>query len=232
MSFFLRCALFHRIPADSEIQKLGICLTSACNCCSNRQLETPEHILLHGQQAQEVWSFFSLALQQEISSSDSVLIRFLRWSVQGQKSSRYGFVCYILPFLIMWNLWIARNQARYEGTPHSSTYLIQSVKAQLFEIMAFFKTKALDSREKQGKLEAIGLVPEHQRQVLCIPVAWQKPGKGHLKLNADGASRGNPGKEGAGGGLRDSKGKMIFAFSFYLGVGSSFQAEVRALLIG
>lgn len=55
ISFFLRCALVNRIPTDSEVQKMGICLTSACNCCEERQCETPDHILLHSTDSVELF---------------------------------------------------------------------------------------------------------------------------------------------------------------------------------
>lgn len=53
-----------------------------------------------------------------------------------------------------------------------------------------------------------------------------------LKLNIDGASKGNPRLAGCGGILRDSNGEMIMAFSEFLGWGSNNFAEISALLSG
>lgn len=47
-----------------------------------------------------------------------------------------------------------------------------------------------------------------------------------FKLNIDGASRGNPGKVGAYGVLRDAISSIIFVFSAALGVGSNNLAEM------
>ena len=55
---------------------------------------------------------------------------------------------------------------------------------------------------------------------------------GELKLNTDGCSRGNPGRAGGGGVLRDGEGKLLFTFSTFTGSCSSIQAEARALLFG
>ena len=47
-------------------------------------------------------------------------------------------------------------------------------------------------------------------------VMWTPPQSIHLKLNVDGASRGNPGQARGGGILRDHRGCIIFAFvDFY-----------------
>ena len=53
-----------------------------------------------------------------------------------------------------------------------------------------------------------------------------------LTLNTDGCSKGNPGTGGGGGVLRDSSGRLLFAFSAYLGEITSLHAQTSALLIG
>jgi ribonuclease HI len=55
-------------------------------------------------------------------------------------------------------------------------------------------------------------------------VAW--------RLFTDGASRGNPGKAGAGAVLLDSEGRELAARSLYLGECTNNAAEYRALLLG
>ena len=52
------------------------------------------------------------------------------------------------------------------------------------------------------------------------------------KLNVDGCSRGNPGRSGRSGILRDSSEHFIFAFSRVFGVANSLQVELKALLVG
>ncbi|KAL0281699.1 UNVERIFIED_CONTAM: putative ribonuclease H protein [Sesamum radiatum] len=72
---------------------------------------------------------------------------------------------------------------------------------------------------------------EVQRQK-AITVYWRKPPEGWYKLNADGASKGNPGISGAGGILRDQLGKVIFAFQEPLGNATNTQAELSAIYRG
>ncbi|XP_027169370.1 uncharacterized protein LOC113769087 [Coffea eugenioides] len=55
---------------------------------------------------------------------------------------------------------------------------------------------------------------------------------GGFKLNTNGCSRGNPGRAGGGGVLRDDEGKLLLAFSTFFGSCTSIQAEAQTLLFG
>ncbi|CAK9166787.1 unnamed protein product [Ilex paraguariensis] len=58
------------------------------------------------------------------------------------------------------------------------------------------------------------------------------PSYGILKLNIDGASKGNPGRSGGGAILRNSDGQMVLAGSYFYGICTNMEAEIRALLNG
>ncbi|XP_043720986.1 uncharacterized protein LOC122668491 [Telopea speciosissima] len=64
-----------------------------------------------------------------------------------------------------------------------------------------------------------------------IPVCWW-PSARTIKLNVDGACKGNPGIGGGGGVVRDGEGKVLWAFSNFYGHCTSSQAELRALRDG
>ena len=53
-----------------------------------------------------------------------------------------------------------------------------------------------------------------------------------LKIQIDGASRGNPGPSGAGVVLSDSRGKKLKELSVYLGESTNNVAETCALILG
>jgi len=53
-----------------------------------------------------------------------------------------------------------------------------------------------------------------------------------LRIQIDGASRGNPGPAGAGVLLSDSRGKKLKELSVYLGVSTNNVAETCALILG
>lgn len=53
-----------------------------------------------------------------------------------------------------------------------------------------------------------------------------------MRLNTDGASKGNPGLSGAGGLIRSSDGKWLIGFQASLGCCSKTVAEIQALRLG
>lgn len=53
------------------------------------------------------------------------------------------------------------------------------------------------------------------KEKVSIPVCWNKPITRWSKLNTDGASLDNPGKEGGGGLVGDSFGNWIKEFSSF-----------------
>ncbi|KAK2651313.1 hypothetical protein Ddye_018802 [Dipteronia dyeriana] len=58
---------------------------------------------------------------------------------------------------------------------------------------------------------------------------WIPPSGDNLKFNVDGSSRGKPGPAGIGGVLRDSYGKILCLFSFYVGIADSNSTEILAV---
>ncbi|KAK4384645.1 putative ribonuclease H protein [Sesamum angolense] len=60
-------------------------------------------------------------------------------------------------------------------------------------------------------------------------VEWTKPEVGWIKINTDGASKGNPGVAGEGGIPRNEEGAVIFAFYEKLGESDNTFAEVFSL---
>lgn len=63
-------------------------------------------------------------------------------------------------------------------------------------------------------------------------IHWSAPPEQVVKLNTDGASRGNPGIAGAGGVIRDSTGKWLVGYAAHLGMTSNLAAELHALRLG
>lgn len=59
-------------------------------------------------------------------------------------------------------------------------------------------------------------------------IAWHPPTH-TVKLNTDGAARGNPGIAGEGGVIRNSEGDWLVGFIAHLGVCSNMEDELHAL---
>lgn len=63
-------------------------------------------------------------------------------------------------------------------------------------------------------------------------ICWRSPSIGWVKLNTDGAAKGNPGKAGAGGIIRGHRGEVHEVFALNCGSCSCTRAELCAVLHG
>ena len=64
------------------------------------------------------------------------------------------------------------------------------------------------------------------------PQCWQRSTQGFIKLNFDGASKGNPGQAGIGGVFRDSQGEVCRFYALDLGYATNTEAELASLQHG
>ena len=76
---------------------------------------------------------------------------------------------------------------------------------------------------------AIGLEARSKLAKTIIPVGWEKPLWGWLKLNFDGLTINNPGKTSGGGLFRDHEGNWVKGYVRGIGHINSFMAELWAL---
>ncbi|KAH0712523.1 hypothetical protein KY289_008482 [Solanum tuberosum] len=70
------------------------------------------------------------------------------------------------------------------------------------------------------------------QEVQIKEVRWMRPPDTIFKLNTNGSSLKNPDNIGEGGILRDSLGKMVYAFTIPLGVGTNNRVETLAAIHG
>lgn len=65
-----------------------------------------------------------------------------------------------------------------------------------------------------------------------VLVSWKYPPLGWVRLNTDGASKGNPGRAGAGGIIRGHRGELFEVFAVNCGICSCTKAELMCFLRG
>ncbi|KAF6158767.1 hypothetical protein GIB67_040281 [Kingdonia uniflora] len=72
---------------------------------------------------------------------------------------------------------------------------------------------------------AYGLDLKTWNQLVVFSYFWELPNHGEIKINTDGAARGNPGKGGIGCIFRDSDNKVLGSLSQGLGLVTNYRAE-------
>ncbi|GLJ21588.1 hypothetical protein SUGI_0400770 [Cryptomeria japonica] len=60
-------------------------------------------------------------------------------------------------------------------------------------------------------------------------VVWKPPPPGWVKMNFDGASKGNPGRAGFGAVIRNEYGKLLWSIASLYGIASNNEAKLKGL---
>lgn len=128
--------------------------------------------------------------------------------------------------MVLWELWRSRCASKFGSELPSiqrSTALISYNISQLFKQ----KFRRLEKSLNWERLQDILDMPINHRSYKLVK--WVKSPPQYWKLDSDGSCV--EGSCGAGGIIRDSEGKLILAYSVYLGRGTSNWAEGQAMLI-
>ncbi|KAL2242478.1 UNVERIFIED_CONTAM: putative ribonuclease H protein [Sesamum indicum] len=222
MSIFLWRILGDKIPVDQRIQSKGIQLASKCTCCSNIE----SHVFLEGPEISKVWDFFARKFNTTFPSTNNItlFLSFWRFSSIGKNHIRT-----ILPMLILWFCWLERNDAKHRGMKFNSDRIIWKVHQFINTISRTKLTTLLNWKGDANIASTMGFPTYVKRRTTLMKVKWNKPDRGWIKINTDGASKGNPGPAGAGGIARDERGAAIFAFYEFIGEATNMYAEVYGL---
>ncbi|GFP93857.1 putative ribonuclease h protein at1g65750 [Phtheirospermum japonicum] len=136
----------------------------------------------------------------------------------------------ILPILILWFLWCSRNDKQVKNIPFTGERVCNRIWKYLNIIKdsKCIKPKAWSNAPLIYDLLSIDTITRPPPAKIIV-VRWSKPPIGTIKINTDGASKGNTGEASAGGLARDHTARPIFAFHEYLGQHTNTFAELHAI---
>lgn len=131
----------------------------------------------------------------------------------------------LLPVLSCWVIWILRNRALYDDVPSSMQLFIHLFKA------------LLHSCSLSKPYTSVLHLPPHLSFLECrklkrifFPLHWSLPPSSYCKINVDGSSVLQSLHSGGGIVIRRDDGSVLHAVSHYFGPGTSFFAELSALV--
>ncbi|KAL0285132.1 UNVERIFIED_CONTAM: hypothetical protein Scaly_2827300 [Sesamum calycinum] len=133
----------------------------------------------------------------------------------------------------MWNTWICRNVAIFEGAPFKANRIISRI---LNYLHLLGKANLVRASHLKGDRPVASLLkiplPLHKISSRISIVKLMKLDRGWCKLNMDGASKGNPSVVGAAGILKTHLGQTVLAFQEDLGLTSNTTVELKAIYRG
>ena len=113
ISFFMLRLLRARLSLTDILRKFGVQGPSRCHCCDEPDEEELNHTFCSGGVAKAVWSCF-----EEPGDRGGVFTlrhRVLWWWLRPGQNVYLKFVYRLLPMLVCWELWQARNRGVFEG---------------------------------------------------------------------------------------------------------------------
>ncbi|XP_071918896.1 uncharacterized protein [Coffea arabica] len=120
VSFFMLRLFLGRLPLPDRLCKLGFHLPSKCLCCSSASAESIEHLFANGQIASEVWNYFG-GLCGFSCSGSSLPSSIVGWWLRLHDTETRQLIDRILPNIVCWQIWKARNKAMFEGVQMRSS---------------------------------------------------------------------------------------------------------------
>ncbi|XP_019242354.1 PREDICTED: uncharacterized protein LOC109222448, partial [Nicotiana attenuata] len=199
-------------------------MPSKCWCCAAPKEESLVHLFYTSKSAETVWRYFlpragisvqGLTLHQAITRC---------WTVP--VVSRLKPVMQALPSCIVWELWKRRNSLKH-GEGVSVSRVIYQVSTHIQHLVQMRKPNIQVPHRWSNLLT---MMENYTPRLKYEKVLWEFPMEGWIKVNTDGASRGNPGRSSIGFCLRDASGDVKYALGREITEGSNNEAEVVAIL--
>ncbi|XP_019240114.1 PREDICTED: uncharacterized protein LOC109220105 [Nicotiana attenuata] len=224
ISFFMWKVWKAKLPLDDFMRRLGYFMPSKCWCCAAPKEESLVHLFYTSKSAETVWRYFlpragisvqGLTLHQAITRC---------WTVP--VVSRLKPVMQALPSCIVWELWKRRNSLKH-GEGVSVSRVIYQVSTHLQHLVQMRKPNIQVPHRWSNLLT---MMENYTPRLKYEKVLWEFPMEGWIKVNTDGASRGNPGRSSIGFCLRDASGDVKYALGREITEGSNNEAEAVAIL--
>ncbi|XP_009784324.2 uncharacterized protein [Nicotiana sylvestris] len=174
--------------------------------CATRGRNLRTSVFFSSFAANKVWSYFlrNAGINLDGMSMYQAIVKC--WTIR--VVPRLKPIFQELPSIILWELWKRRNSYK-----HGEAVTIRRVIYQVSTII-----QSLVRLRKPGLVNVPQIWPnllhmmEHYTPPLKVTkVLWEMPPQGWIKVNCDGASRGNPGRSSIGYALRDDEGDIKYA---------------------
>jgi hypothetical protein len=131
VSLFMWRSFHGGLPVDVNLQRIGLPTVSRCRCCGHGDTESVAHLLFTGWCARACWNYFGnlLGVRGNISSAIDLLST---WWIRSTGKSLRSILYRLIPCLICWHIWCARNKAIFEDCPMDRFSVIRRVRNDVY----------------------------------------------------------------------------------------------------
>jgi len=242
VQYFLWLLSHRRILTWENLQKRGMIGPSYCVFCQTDN-ETTEHLLNNCPLVQPIWRNLELLFRQTDKNNDSIVDTINNWRKGRYQCQVINRAWTLSLGFILWNIWKERNQRTFQDIAQPLLHIWQRTIDNIRETI-------LAENWSEEDWQAVGIEAYILQQLNLKPQMlykglwkykdpkstteehWSPPQSGFIKLNYDGASKGNPGQAGAGGIFRTSQGTVCRFYALDLGHATNNEAELIAVKHG
>eukprot|EP00253_Pinus_taeda_P017343 PITA_17343 len=239
VTIFIWLATKNKILTWDRIQKKGFIGPSRCSLC-NSDTETRDHLFVSCPFSEKLWLLATRLFKKPGLISEEFNDLIFNWNKE-------PFGCRVIqrawnlsaPF-ILWLTWKERNRRIFQNSAKNPEVIWARVSESIRETILVSKWEDDDWKatpEEQEILNNLNLKPEmvhfkgptSQDMRSQSPEEFRYPKDQFVKLNFDGASKGNPGDAGFGGIFRDSNRSVRWIYADWGGQMTNNEAEFWAL---
>ena len=215
------------VISDDLLQRRGVALASRCEFCGN-STESLDHIFLHCSFAALVWNHFMYIF--EIGLVPNTIAEVFSLGLAMDRSPQLKELWLICFTSILWYIWHARNQIRFESRIFSVAGVCRLVSGHIQASSRLATGHMHNTIRDLCILKSFGACCRSRRIPRMVEVIWHPPSIGWIKINSDGAWKHEEGIGGFGAVFRDYKGHFVGAFASNIDIPSSVAAEVMAVI--
>ncbi|XP_058726868.1 uncharacterized protein LOC131598268 [Vicia villosa] len=215
------------MTTDDNLRIRGFSFPSICNLCLNNS-ETTEHLFFDCCYVKNLWNSLKGLLNLNFNIyciKDCRRIIEMNWSAQAMSVVKAGLVG------VFYQVWIARNHARFEDKQIHWKHCISLTVAQLQMIGNNANKTSNSSISNFTVLKNFNISIRPSKALTTMNVLWTPPLHGWLKCNVDGVACGFPWTSACGGIFRDHNALHVLRFSALLGKEPPETAEFLAVIM-
>jgi hypothetical protein len=208
-----------------NLQKKGFIGPSCCVLCLQHE-ETKEHLFNGCHYSQKVWDYGAQLMRKSSRNRGSTNDTIENWNNISFNNPILNHIWTLLPGFTLWQIWKERNKRIFHSQPSSPEATWEKVKSLIRETT---RSKPWTDEDQKCRPEEHSILQNWQPITSNLPKqkvnpsppdspsSWTPPPAHFIKVNFDGASKGNPGPAGYGVVLRNADGAIMGLEAGFLG---------------
>ncbi|XP_070005983.1 uncharacterized protein [Nicotiana sylvestris] len=226
IAFFMWKVWKAKLPLDDFLKKVGYCMPSKCWCCVQPDEESLQHLFFRSETSKTTWKYF--LSREGIAVEGITLHQAITKCWTTNVCLRLKPVMQALPSCVVWELWKRRNSMKC-GDAVTTSRVIYQVSSNL-QALVKVRKPGMDMVPHKWQ-DLLTMMENFTPKLKVTKVMWEFPSAGWLKVNTDGASRGNPGRSSIGFCIRNENGDIVKSVGKEIEDTTNTIAEAKAMIM-